>query len=104
MSQLVLTVILVVLVANVLVAIVRVVLGPSVRDRLLGLALTSTTGAAALIVVSTMTGIAGLRDAALVVVALATVVVLARVAAERDADSRSADGEPGADHRSRRLG
>ncbi len=78
-----LSLVLVVLVANVLAATGRVVLGPSSRDRLLGVVLTGTTGSAALLVASAATGSAALRDTALVVVALATVVVVAQVTSER---------------------
>lgn len=92
MTQIVLPVVLVVLVVNVLAAGVRVVLGPTSRDRLLGVVLTGTTGAAALLVASVVLGSAALRDTALVVVALATVVVVAQVGGGRR-PVRTADGE-----------
>lgn len=82
MTDVLLTLVLLVLVVNVLAATTRIVLGPTGRDRLLGVVLGGTTGAAALLTGSVLTGVAALRDAALVVVALATVVVLARVGSE----------------------
>jgi multicomponent Na+:H+ antiporter subunit F len=83
MTQIVLSLLLVVLVGNVLAVVVRVVLGPTGRDRLLGVVLAGTTGSAVLLVAAVLTDLAALRDTALVVVALATVVVLARVDSER---------------------
>lgn len=95
MTQLVMTLVLVVLTANVLAAVVRVVLGPTGRDRLLGVVIAGTTGAAVLLVASVVAGIAALRDTALVVMALATVVVLARVSSEWSREHRSAErGDP----------
>jgi multicomponent Na+:H+ antiporter subunit F len=80
----VLTVLLIVLVANMLLALVRVLLGPSGRDRLTGVLLAGTTGAAGLATASVLTGVRALRDVALVLVALAVVVVVARLRAEQD--------------------
>lgn len=85
MTDLVLTVVLVVLVLNVLACLVRVLGGPTARDRLLGVVLAGTTGAAVLLVTAVLAGVPAVLDAALVVVALATVTVLARVGAEREA-------------------
>lgn len=84
MTDTVLTVVLVVLVLNMLGALVRVLGGPTGRDRLLGVVLAGTTGAGVLLVASVLAPAPALRDAALVVVALATVVVLARVGTERE--------------------
>ena len=78
----VLTFVVIVLVANVLVALVRVVQGPSGRDRITGVLLAGTTGAAALATASVLTGTAALRDVALVMVALAALVVIARLRSE----------------------
>lgn len=78
----VLTAITVVLTLNVVVCLVRVVAGPTGRDRLLGVVLAGTTGAATLLVLSVLTGQAALRDVALGGVALATVVAVVRVRAE----------------------
>lgn len=89
----VLTVLLVVLVANVLVALARVLLGPSGRDRITGVLLAGTTGAAALATASVTTGVRALRDVALVIVALAALVVVARLRAEQD--SVGSGDEPG---------
>lgn len=84
MTDLVLTVVLVVLVVNVLASVARVLLGPSGRDRLLGVVLAGTTGAGILLVSSVLADVPALRDTALVIVALATVVVLARTGLERE--------------------
>jgi multicomponent Na+:H+ antiporter subunit F len=70
------------LLLNVLVGLARVLLGPSTRDRLLGVILIGTTGTALLVVLAEATGISSLRDTALVLVALATLVVVVRVRAE----------------------
>ena len=64
-----------VLVINVLVGGVRVAIGPSVRDRVAGVALLSTTGVGALMVIAELVDEPALRTAALVLVALAVVVV-----------------------------
>lgn len=78
----VLTLVVIILVANVLVALVRVVQGPSGRDRITGALLAGTTGAAALATASVLTDVAALRDVALVMVALAALVVIARLRSE----------------------
>ncbi|RMI08954.1 monovalent cation/H+ antiporter complex subunit F [Cellulomonas triticagri] len=72
-----------VLVLNVVVSAVRVLRGPSTRDRTSALLLLSTTGAAVLLVLGAATGVPTLRDAALALVALSAVTVLVRVSAER---------------------
>lgn len=87
MTDYLLTAVLGVLVLNVLAAVVRVLRGPTGRDRLLGVVLAGTTGTAVLLVASTLTGTAALRDTALVVVALATLVVLARGRGEQEVAS-----------------
>lgn len=84
MTDLVLTVVLVVLVVNALASVVRVLRGPTGRDRLLGVVLAGTTGTGVLLVSSVLVDLPALRDAGLVVVALATVVVLARTGMERE--------------------
>jgi multicomponent Na+:H+ antiporter subunit F len=71
----------VVLTLNVLACLVRVLRGPGGSDRLLGVVLAGTTGAAALATLSVVSGEAALRDAALVVVALAVVVTVSRIEA-----------------------
>jgi multicomponent Na+:H+ antiporter subunit F len=78
----VLTLVVIALVANVLVALLRVLQGPSGRDRITGVLLAGTTGAAALATASVLTDVAALRDVALVMVALAALVVIARLRSE----------------------
>ncbi|MDN5571887.1 MAG: monovalent cation/H+ antiporter complex subunit F [Propionibacteriaceae bacterium] len=63
--------------------LVRVVAGPSARDRLLGVALASTTGVGFLLVAAVRFDQPALRDAALAIVALAVVVVASRLRGER---------------------
>ncbi|PZR54402.1 hypothetical protein DNL40_04615 [Xylanimonas oleitrophica] len=65
-----------VLLLCVLAGLWRAARGPSTRDRVTAFALLGTTGAALLVVLATLTQTAALRDAALVLVALATVVVV----------------------------
>jgi multicomponent Na+:H+ antiporter subunit F len=74
----------VVLGANLLLCLVRVLRGPTGRDRLLGVLLTGTTGAGLLAVLSVRTGVPALRDVALVMMALAAVVVVSRLRAEAE--------------------
>jgi multicomponent Na+:H+ antiporter subunit F len=74
----------VVLGLNLLLCLVRVLGGPTGRDRLLGVLLTGSTGAALLAVLSVSTGVPALRDAALVMTALASVVAVARLRAETE--------------------
>lgn len=78
----VLTVVALVLLANVVACLIRVVAGPTGRDRVLGVVLSGTTGAALLAVLSVLTDTPALRDVALAVVALATVITVARVRAD----------------------
>lgn len=77
----------VILVVNFLASSVRVLLGPAGRDRLSALVLLSTTGAAVLAVLAELMEMSGLRDAALAIVALATITVIVRVVAERESTS-----------------
>ncbi|MCE0487996.1 hypothetical protein [Ornithinimicrobium sediminis] len=70
------------LLGTVLVGLVRVVRGPTARDRLTALLLLSTTGVAVLVVLGTAWDLPALRDTALALVALAALVVLVRVSAE----------------------
>lgn len=72
-----------VLLGNLLVGLVRVARGPSARDRLSGLLLLSTTGVAVLVVLAHALAVPALRDAGLALVALAAVIVVVRVTAER---------------------
>ncbi|GGG63501.1 hypothetical protein GCM10011374_28640 [Kocuria dechangensis] len=74
----------VVLGLNLLLCLVRVLRGPTGRDRLLGVLLTGSTGAALLAVLSVSTGVPALRDAALVMAALSSVVAVARLRAETE--------------------
>ena len=78
----ILTILLLALVLNLAAALVRVLRGPSPRDRLLGVLLAGTTGAAALATASILLEVPALRDVALTIVALAAVVVITRVGAE----------------------
>lgn len=71
-----------VLVLNVVVGGIRVALGPSVRDRITGVALLSTTGVGALLLIAEVVDVPALRTAGLVLVALALVVVTVLVAAQ----------------------
>ena len=70
------------LLLNVLVGLLRVLLGPTTRDRLLGVVLLGTTGVALLAVLATVSDMPALRDAALALVALATLVVVVQVRGE----------------------
>lgn len=67
------------LLLNVMVAAVRVIRGPGDRDRMLALLLLGTTVAGLLAVLGQAMAVPALRDAALALVALAALVVLARV-------------------------
>lgn len=70
------------LLLNVLVGLLRVLWGPTTRDRLLGVVLLGTTGVALLAVLATVSDMPALRDAALALVALATLVVVVQVRGE----------------------
>lgn len=61
----------------------RAVRGPTRRDRLSAFILLGTTGTALLVVLGSATGVAAFRDAAIAVVALATVVVVVLGRGER---------------------
>lgn len=67
------------LLVNVIVAVVRVLRGPGDRDRMLGLLLLSTTVVGLLAVLAEAMSVPALRDSALALVALAALVVVARV-------------------------
>jgi multicomponent Na+:H+ antiporter subunit F len=69
----------VVLALNVLVGLVRVVLGPSPGDRLVAALLFGTTGVALLVVLSVSTDMPALRNVSLVLVVLAALVVVVYV-------------------------
>lgn len=73
----------IVLLACILVGVVRALRGPTDRDRLVAFILLGTTGVALLVVLASAVDSAALRDAALTVVALATVVVVVYVARNR---------------------
>lgn len=79
-----LTVLAAALILNVLACLVVLSRAPSPRERLLGVILGGTTVAATLAALSVLLDVPALRDAALVVVALASLVALARVGAEED--------------------
>lgn len=72
----------VVLLLNVLACLVRVVRGPGPRDRVAGVVLAGTTGAALLATLSVVGAEPALRDAALALVALALVLTVTMVTAE----------------------
>nr|WP_194306912.1 hypothetical protein [Dietzia cercidiphylli] len=72
----------VVLVLNILACLVRVVRGPGPRDRVTGVVLAGTTGAALLCTLSVLAGAPAVRSAALALVALALVVTVTVVTAE----------------------
>lgn len=66
-----------------LVSLRQLLRGPTARYRLLVVALLGTTGTGALAVLAEAGDIPALRDAALVLIALATLVVAVRVRAEQ---------------------
>ncbi|CAN3126868.1 hypothetical protein ACNUDN_03135 [Mycobacterium sp. smrl_JER01] len=68
-----------VLILNLLVSGIRVLRGPDIRDRVAGVALLSTTGVGALLVIAELVDEPALRTAGLVVVALAVLIVLVLV-------------------------
>lgn len=65
-----------VLLLCVLAGLWRAIRGPSAEDRLTAFVLLGTTGAALFAVIATLVAVPALRDAAIVVVALATVVAV----------------------------
>lgn len=73
----------VVLLINLLLCLVRVVRGPAPADRVTGVVLAGTTGAATLAIVSVVTDLPAFRDDSLVLVALALVVSVSVIAARR---------------------
>lgn len=76
---------------NMLGSLVRVVLGPTDRDRLTGVILAGTSGIALLLLASVLFDEPALRDAALAICALTVVIVVVRIRAEQVVDSRSVD-------------
>ena len=80
--RLVLQLLVAALIVNVLACLARVVRGPSPRDRVTGVVLAGTTGAALLCTLSVLAGSAAVRSAALAIVALALVVTVTVVTAE----------------------
>ncbi|KAA9395612.1 hypothetical protein FCK90_00890 [Kocuria coralli] len=85
-ADVVLTAVAVVLIVNVLICLVRVLIGPTGRDRITGVLFAGTTGAAVLLIASVLTDLPALRDVALALVSLAAAIVVVRVAAERRRD------------------
>ena len=79
--QVALQVLVAALVLNVLACLVRVVRGPTPRDRVTGVVLAGTTGAALLGTLSVLAGAPAVRSAALALVALALVVTVTVVTA-----------------------
>jgi multicomponent Na+:H+ antiporter subunit F len=71
-----------VLTANMLVGLVRVALGPTTADRLSAALMLASTGVGLLAVLSVVTGYPTLRDVALVLVVLSTLVVVVFVGDE----------------------
>ena len=71
------------LVVNVLVSLVQVFRGPTARHRLLVVVLLGTTGTGVLALLAESDGIPALRDGAVVLIALATLIVAVRVRAEQ---------------------
>lgn len=84
-----LTAVLAVLAITLLGSLVRVALGPTARDRLLGVVLSGTTGVGFLVVASVAFDEPALRDAALVICALAAVAAAVRLRAEYDMAARA---------------
>ncbi|AVM64416.1 hypothetical protein HMPREF3086_14540 [Dietzia sp. HMSC21D01] len=80
--QVALQLLVVALVINILACLVRVVRGPTYRDRVTGVVLAGTTGAALLCTLSVLSGAPAVRSAALALVALALVVTVTIVTAE----------------------
>lgn len=72
-----------VLALNIVASSVRIVRGPTTRDRTTAMLLLSTTGAAVLVLLAEAASSPALRDTALALVALSAVIVAARISAER---------------------
>ncbi|WBL20226.1 hypothetical protein [Citricoccus sp. NR2] len=87
--EMTLTGLLILLTVNVLISLVRVVRGPTGRDRLTGVLFAGTTGAGIMLIGSVLTDQPALRDIALGLVALAAVIVVVRLAAETQRRSAS---------------
>ncbi|GMA31332.1 hypothetical protein [Litorihabitans aurantiacus] len=81
-----LTVVAVVLLAGIVAGLWRAVAGPTTADRLTAFVLLGTTGTALLLVLAAAADLPPLRDTALTVVALATVVVLVLRSRDRRGD------------------
>jgi multicomponent Na+:H+ antiporter subunit F len=64
------------LLACIVAGLWRAIAGPSVEDRLTAFVLLGASGAALFIVLATVTGLPALRDVAIVVVGLATIVAV----------------------------
>lgn len=75
-----------------LVSLVQVVRGPTARYRLLVVVLIGTTGTAVLALLAEAAAIPALRDGAIVLIALATLVVAVRVRSEQQEARRSGGG------------
>lgn len=91
-----LTALALVLIANILVSLLRVLRGPTARDRLTGILFAGTTGAAVLIISSVVLQMPPLRDVALALTALAAVIIVVRISAERRCAPASAEAPGGA--------
>lgn len=72
------------LIGTVLLGLVRVARGPSVQERLMGVALLSSTGTAVLLLLAVASDTPALRDSALALVALAALMVAVRALALRE--------------------
>lgn len=79
------------LAVGLLACLVRIARGPSARDRVTGVVLAGTTGAALLAVATALTGEAALLTGALITVALALVITVVTVSGAGD----SGGAEPG---------
>lgn len=84
----------VVLVANVLVGLVRVLRGPTPADRLTAALLMGTTGVALLVVLSAAAELPALRDVALVLVVLSVLAVVVFVGDGAPARQAAAREDP----------
>lgn len=79
---------------NLLAGIVRVLKGPTLQDRMMTAQLFGTTGVAVLLVLAEATGVAALRDVALVFALLGAVAVVAFVRGESAPDQERPDPAP----------
>ena len=87
----VLTAALALLTVNMLGSLVRVILGPTDRDRLTGVVLTGTSGIAFLLLAAVLFDQPALRDAALAICALTVVVAVVRIRAEQSLGQSAPD-------------